>query len=207
LNTVQTAGIISKWLTEHYLEISGTVLGLVYIYLSVRQKIWTWPFGIATSVVYAFVFYASRFYAGMGLQIYYVAMSVYGWYFWLRGKRAVESKELPVSKISTGQTGWSIILFLISFISIYFFLSLRTDSPVPLMDALTTSLSIVATWLLAGKILENWLIWIIANLLSIGLYMFQNLWPTVLLFGTYEVLAIVGYFQWKRSMQNQPDEK
>jgi nicotinamide mononucleotide transporter len=207
LNTDQTANIITNWLTVHYLEFSGAVLGLIYISLSVRQKILTWPFGIATSVLYAFVFYASRFYAGMGLQIYYVAMSVYGWYFWLRGKRAVDSKELPVSKINAGQMGWSILIFLISFISIYFFLSYKTDSPVPLMDALTTSLSIVATWMLAGKILENWLIWIIANLLSIGLYMFQNLWPTVILFGTYEVLAIVGYFQWKHSMQIHPDEK
>jgi nicotinamide mononucleotide transporter len=207
LNTVQTSGIITNWISEHYLELTGTVLGLVYIYLSVRQKIWTWPFGIATSVVYAFVFFASRFYAGMGLQIYYVAMSVYGWYFWLRGKRSVESKELPVSNITSRQMGWSISIFLISFISIYFFLSSHTDSPVPLMDALTTSLSIVATWMLARKILENWLIWIIANLLSIGLYMFQNLWPTVILFSTYEVLAIVGYFQWKHSMQIQPDEK
>jgi nicotinamide mononucleotide transporter len=207
LNTAQAINIILNWLTVHYLELSGAALGLIYIYLSIRQKIWTWPFGIATSVLYAFVFYASRFYAGMGLQIYYVAMSVYGWYFWLRGKRAVESKELPVSKISAKQTGWSIVLFLISFISIYFFLSLQTDSPVPLMDALTTSLSIVATWMLAGKILENWLIWIIANLLSVGLYMFQNLWPTVILFTTYEVLAIVGYFQWKKSMQIRPDEK
>jgi nicotinamide mononucleotide transporter len=207
LNTVQTAGIITKWFSEHYLELSGAVLGLAYIFLSVRQKIWTWPFGIATSVVYAFVFYATSFYAGMGLQIYYVAMSVYGWYFWLRGKRDAESKELPVSKITSRQMGWCILLFFISFISIYFLLSYKTDSPVPLMDALTTSLSIVATWMLAGKILENWLIWIIANLLSIGLYMFQNLWPTVILFGTYEVLAIVGYFQWKHSMQIHPDEK
>jgi nicotinamide mononucleotide transporter len=167
----------------------------------------TWPFGIATSVLYAFVFHASRFYAGMGLQIYYVAMSVYGWYFWLKGIRPDASKELPVSKITTRQIGWSVVLFLISFISIFFFLSLRTDSPVPLMDALTTSLSIVATWMLARKILENWLIWIIANLFSIGLYIFQNLWPTVLLFGAYEILAIYGYFQWKRSMQYQSDEK
>jgi nicotinamide mononucleotide transporter len=207
LNTVHTASIITNWIAGHYPELSGAVLGLIYISLSVRQKIMTWPFGIATSVLYAFVFYTSRFYAGMGLQIYYVAMSVYGWYFWLRGKRAIESKELPVSKITAGQTGWSVLLFLISFVSIYLFLNLQTDSPVPLLDALTTSLSIVATWMLARKILENWLIWIIANLFSIGLYMFQNLWPTVILFGAYEVLAIYGYFQWKHSMQIQPDEK
>jgi len=207
LNNAQSAYFIINWLTEHYLELTGTVLGLIYISLSVRQKIMTWPFGIATSVVYAFVFFASRFYAGMGLQIYYVAISVYGWFYWLRGKRTDESKELSASKITPRLIGWSVLLFLISFISMYLFLSFKTDSPVPLMDGLTTSLSVVATWLLARKILENWLIWIIANLLSIGLYMFQNLWPTAILFGVYEVLAIYGYFQWKRRMQNQPDEK
>lgn len=207
MSFVQILSAATNWFSGHYLELSGAVLGLVYISLSVRQKILTWPFGIATSVLYAFVFYSSRFYAGMGLQIYYVAISVYGWYYWLKGKRLLDSKELPVSKITTGTMGWSVLLFFVSFISMYFFLSLKTDSPVPLMDALTTSLSIVATWMLARKILENWLVWIIADLLSVGLYMFQNLWPTAILFGVYEILAIYGYYQWKRGMQKQPDEQ
>jgi nicotinamide mononucleotide transporter len=78
-----------------------------------------------------------------------------------------------------------------------------TDSPVPYLDAVSTSLSIVATWMLARKILENWLLWIVADLISTGLYIYKGLWPTTVLFLVYTVLAVVGYFQWKRSLEVQ----
>jgi nicotinamide mononucleotide transporter len=193
--------IITDWLSANYIELSGAILGLVYVFFSVRQKVMTWPAGIATSIVYAYVFFTSRFYAGMGLQIYYVAISVYGWYYWVKGERPDPSKDLPVRKISSSQMVWSLLIFIPTFIILYLILSLKTDSPVPALDALTTSLSIVATWLLARKILENWLIWIVADLVYIGLYLYKNLWPTVILFLAYEALAIFGYLQWKRSLQ------
>lgn len=194
------AGILTDWLSSHYLELAGAVLGVVYIFLSVREKILTWPAGIATSVIYAFVFFNSRFYAGMGLQIYYVAVSIYGWVHWLKGRRPDESKVLPVKRASGGEWFWSVLIFSVSFTGLFFFLKYRTDSPVPFMDALTTAMSIVGTWLLARKVLENWLIWIVADLASVVLYIYQGLWPTVFLFAVYLSLAVVGYFKWKRSM-------
>jgi nicotinamide mononucleotide transporter len=193
-------GILTDWLSRHYIELSGAILGLVYVFLSVRQSIWTWPAGIATSVLYAYVFYASRFYAGMGLQVYYVVISVYGWVYWLKGKRIDESKELPVRRATARELSWSLLIFFVTFIFLFLFLKYRTDSPVPLMDAVTTSMSIVATWMLARKILENWLIWMVADSASVGLYVYKNLWPTTVLFCVYLALAVLGYYKWKRSM-------
>lgn len=195
---------ITNWLTGHYAELAGTILGLIYITLSVRQKVLTWPFGIATSVVYAWVFYATRFYAGMGLQLYYVAISIYGWIYWVSGKSKTRAGELPVTRINRPTAVYGILLAAGSFILLYFLLTHKTDSPVPFMDALTTALSIAATWLLARKVLENWLVWIVTDLLCIGLYASQNLWATVVLFAVYEALAIYGYFQWKSSMRANP---
>jgi len=194
---------ITDWLVGHWAELTGAILGIVYILLSVRQKTLTWAFGIATSVVYAWVFYSSRFYAGMGLQVYYVAVSIYGWFYWISGKQKGKSGEIPVRSLDLTSGLISSLLAAGSFILLYLLLSLRTDSPVPFMDALTTALSIAATWLLARKVLENWLLWIVTNLLCIGLYAWQNLWPTVVLFSVYEALAVYGYFRWKRSMQVQ----
>jgi len=194
---------VTDWLAGHYAELTGALLGIIYILLSVRQKVLTWAFGIATSVVYAWVFYTSRFYAGMGLQIYYVAVSIYGWSYWMSGKQKGKPGELPVRSSDRTTAVYGMLLAAGSFTLLYLLLSLKTDSPVPFMDALTTALSIAATWLLARKILENWLIWILTNLLCIGLYAYQNLWPTVVLFIVYEALAVYGYFRWKRSMQVQ----
>jgi nicotinamide mononucleotide transporter len=193
--------ILTEWLSVNWIELTGAILGMIYIVLSIKQHIWTWPTGIATSILYIAVFFHSRFYAGMGLQVYYVIISLYGWYFWLKGKRPDQSKELPVSKLTSKYLIWSVIIFLFCFTVLNLILSRLTDSPVPVMDAFTTSLSIVATWMLARKILENWLCWIVADAAGIGLYIYKGLWPTTALFMVYTLMAGVGYYQWKKNMR------
>jgi nicotinamide mononucleotide transporter len=192
--------ILTDWLSVNYVELLGALLGLAYIILSIRQNILTWPTGMATSLLYVVVFFHSRFYAGMGLQIYYVIMSLYGWYYWLKGKRPEKSEELPVGRINSRQIAVSAVVFLVCFAILYLFLSKYTDSPVPVLDSMTTSLSIVATWMLARKILENWLLWVVTDLISTGLYIYKSLWPTTGLFLVYTGLAVYGYYQWKRTL-------
>ncbi len=189
------------WLSANYIELCGALLGLAYIVFSTRQHILTWPTGMATSLLYAVVFFHSRFYAGMGLQVYYVVMSIYGWYYWLKGKRQASSDELPVTRITPRQTAASAIIFLVCFAGLFVFLYSYTDSPVPVLDSVTTSFSIIATWLLARKVLENWLIWIVSDLVSSGLYIYKSLWPTTILFLVYTALAVYGYVSWKRSIK------
>ena len=201
------AEIIIEWLLSNKIELLGAILGILYIFFSIRQNILTWPTGLLTSVLYVIVFFQARLYADMGLQVYYVFISFYGWYFWLRGKKPNQKKQIPV-QITTNQLR---LLLLISTVILYVVilnvLLNFTDSDVPYMDSLTTSLSIVATWMLAKKYIGHWLIWIFVDAFSAGLYVYKGLWPTVILFLIYTAMAILGYKEWKKDLTADNIEK
>jgi len=192
--------LIIKWLSGNYIELLGAILGIIYIFFSIRQSILTWPVGLLTSLLYVWVFFVSKLYADMGLQMYYVFISIYGWYEWLRGNMKDKSKILKVSRLSLKLGFMLSIISLLIFILIWIILKNYTDSPVPVADALATSLSIVATWMLARKILEHWLVWIFVDFFSIGLFWYKDLLPTVILFGVYTVMAFVGFKAWKKEL-------
>jgi nicotinamide mononucleotide transporter len=195
--------LITEWLTVHYIEVLGAILGLCYILFSIRQSILTWPTGLATSVLYIFVFFRAKFYADMALQFYYVFISIYGWYLWNKGNPSEKNNSLPIKQLNFKMIINSVAVSSVLFIVIYFILKNHTDSPVPVMDALTTALSIVATYLLARKFIEHWLIWIFVDLVSAGLYVYKSLWPTVILFVVYTLMAIAGFREWKKDLKVQ----
>jgi nicotinamide mononucleotide transporter len=192
--------IFFEWLSTHYIEISGAVLGILYIFLSIRQNIFTWPTGLATSVLYIYVFFQSKFYADMGLQVYYVGISLYGWYFWLKGEKKDNKIVVPVTKLTKNKLLFLIPVVIIIYFIILFVLLNYTDSPVPYMDSMTTALSIVATWMLARKILEHWLIWIFVDAISAGMYIYKELWATTILMAVYTIMAFIGYSKWKKDL-------
>ena len=200
------AETITTWFWGNKTELLGAILGILYIFFSIRQHILTWATGLLTSGLYIMVFFQSGFYADMGLQVYYVGISIYGWYYWLKGGKARRSEpgeQLPVKRfpkkffIKTALATFFIYLVLL-FILLNF-----TNSTVPFMDSLTTALSITATWMLARKYIEHWLIWIFVDILSAGLYIYKNLWPTVVLFIVYTVMAIMGYWEWKKDLNRK----
>jgi nicotinamide mononucleotide transporter len=195
--------ILLEWLSANMIELLGAILGLVYIFLSIRQSILTWPTGLLTSIFYIIVFYRSGFYADMGLQVYYVAISIYGWLYWLKGKKPVNERKIPVRR--TNKSLWlkiSLVTIIFFFIILSILLNF-TNSSVPYMDSMTTALSITATWMLARKYIEHWLIWIFVDLFSSGLYIYKNLWPTVILFVIYTIMAWLGYKQWQKDLKSQ----
>jgi len=167
---------------------------------SIRQNILTWPTGLLTSLLYVFVFFQSKFYADMGLNVYYVGISLYGWYYWLRGGKRNSKAELPIQKAGLKKIFYLIPITIIIYGVILFVLLNYTDSPIPYMDSMTTALSIVATWMLARKIIEHWIIWIFVDLFSTGLYIYKGLWPTTILFLVYTVMAIIGFIQWRKKL-------
>lgn len=192
-----------EWFLTNKIEVLGAILGLFYIVFSIRQNILTWPTGLLTSALYVVVFFRSGFYADMGLQLYYVFISMYGWYFWLRGS-SKESTDVGAPQVrKTSKKLWIrlTLLFFVLYAAILFILLNFTDSTVPFMDTLTTALSIVATWMLAKKYIEHWLIWIFVDLVSTGLYVYKNLWPTVILFLVYTLMAVVGYREWRKDLK------
>ncbi|WP_297089573.1 nicotinamide riboside transporter PnuC [uncultured Draconibacterium sp.] len=189
--------IIVEWLLDNKIELLGAILGLSYIYFSIKQHILTWPTGLLTSLLYVIVFYNSKLYADMGLQAYYVVISIYGWYFWVKGKKQNEKK---VAVKSTRKILWIklLVVSIILYAILYYVLCKYTNSDVPHMDSMTTALSLVATWMLARKYLEHWLIWIFVDAFSVGLYLYKGLWATVFLFIVYTVMAVLGYLEWKK---------
>ena len=192
---------VTEWLLSNKIELLGAILGILYIRFSIRQSILTWPTGLLTSLLYVIVFFKSALYAAMGLQVYYVAISFYGWYFWLKGKNTNNKSLLPVSTVN--KKLWvKIGAFSILIYSVILFILIKfSDSDVPFLDSLTTSFSIVATWMLAKKYLENWIIWIFVDVVSTGLYIYKSLWPTVILFLVYTIMAFFGYIEWKKDLK------
>jgi nicotinamide mononucleotide transporter len=191
---------IIKWLSGNYIEFLGAILGIVYVFFSIRQNILTWPVGLLTSILYVWVFFDSKLYADMGLQMYYVIISVYGWYEWLNGNQESAGSKLKVSHLSLNLGLLLSLISLILFVFIWFILSFFTDSQVPVADALATALSIVATWMLARKILEHWLVWIFVDTFSIGLFVYKGLLATVILFAVYTTMAVVGFIEWRKEI-------
>ena len=185
----------------------GVITALIYLYFSIRQKIWLWPFGILTSAFYIYVFFNGRLYADMGLQVYYLLISFYGWYFWLSGSKKQNGKHLKVSFLSRKL---ALALLLITVIIFWFLVWALNILPALLeilpsdliyWDAFTTAASIVATWMLTRKIIEQWLVWIVVDLISMGLYIYKGLYLTSGLFLVYTLLAIYGYYEWKKEIK------
>ncbi len=196
-------GEIVLWLKTYAIEIFGVISGLLYLVFSIRQNIWLWPLGLITSALYIYVFFTARLYADMGLQVYYLLVSLYGWYNWKFHPENEEKQELPISTLNKKSVlilfGVSLLIYgIIAFILVNF-----TDGDIPYWDAFTTAFSITATWMLARKILEQWLVWIVVDAVSMGLYIYKGLYPTVILFFVYTTLAIVGYIKWKKDYQRQ----
>lgn len=194
--------VVFSWFTNNYIEFLGTVFGLIYIFFSIKQNILLWPVGIITSALYIYVFFYSKFYADMSLQVYYLIISFYGWYSWLHGKnKNSETNQIQIIN-TTKKLGFILIVITFGlFIFIAFILKNYTDSPLPYWDSFTTSASIVATWMLTKKYIDQWLIWIIVDAVSLCLYIYKGLYSTSFLFLVYTILAIIGYFEWKKEIK------
>ena len=191
--------MIFDYIRTNWIEITGAILSLIYLYLSINQKVSLWFFGIVSSVFYIVVFFQSKLYADMSLQFYYVVISVYGWINWKHGKSG-DKEELPTTKASgTLLIKISIATGLI-YLVYYFVLAKFTDSTIPKVDSLVGALSIIGTWMLARKLLENWIVWIVVDGLCVGLYIYKELYPTTVLFAIYTVMSVIGYRQWKKSL-------
>lgn len=187
-----------QWLVDHYVEVCGTLTGFLYLGFSIRQHFLTWPVGLLNALFYIVVFFTSKIYADMSLQFYYVAISIYGWWHWLHGSEP--GQTLRVSRTSFALWLKLLAASVLLFVVIAYVLVRFTDSPVPYWDAVTTALSIVATWMLAQKKIEHWLLWVVVDAISIGLFLVKELYPTTLLFLVYTILAVYGYYEWRKEL-------
>jgi nicotinamide mononucleotide transporter len=178
-------------------ESIATVLGIISVGLLVRQNIWCWPTGIVMVTLYIFVFYDARLYSDMGLQVAYVVMQIYGWYYWVFGGE--ERNKLPVSRIA-GSTALAWLgVMLAGTAGLGYMMDKYTDADLAYWDAATTVMSLVAQYLQALKTLECWLLWIAVDVLAVGIYAYKGLVPTTVLYTVFLGLATWGYIEWRRS--------
>ncbi|MDR1652636.1 MAG: nicotinamide riboside transporter PnuC [Prevotellaceae bacterium] len=194
---------ILNYLSQNTLEIAGTVFSLIYIYLSVKEKIALWIFGILAAMCYAVVFFQSKIYAGLTLQMYYICISIYGFWNWKFGAGKDADSRLPVKKTKAKQWIIFAIAATLIFFAYFFVLKRFTDSTVPFGDSFATALCVVGAMMLAKKLLENWLIFIVADAFAVGLYLYQGLYLTACLFAVYSAMAVAGYLRWRAILNNR----
>ena len=193
------------------LEIIGACVGLVYLWLELRASIYLWIAGVVMPFIYLFVYFNAGLYADVGINIYYLLAALYGWIKWMKRKgfssvsASAGTEEKPLLITHTPPHLWwrlaaiaAILFAAIASILIFF-----TDSTVPYANSFITSLSIIGLWQLAHKHVEMWLTWIVVDVVCCVLYYHKELPYTSALYGIYTVVAVYGYFKWKRLMIEQ----
>lgn len=186
------------WLFEWSpLEGVAAAFGVISVFLSTRQNILSWPTAIVNVSLYTLVFYQGRLYGQMGLQLVYLALSVYGWYQWLHGGE--QHGALRVRRASPRLLIGLGVLNLAAFLALAAILR-QTDAALPWLDALLTTTSLVAQWMMTRKILENWVLWIALDLVYVPMFISQRLYATAMLYAAFLVLAVMGVLEWRRSL-------
>jgi len=180
------------------IEIIAVVFGLASVWSMKKESILAFPFGIINVLFYVYICFASKLYAYAGINVFFAVMSVYGWYNWSRKDQNMEN--IQISQCSLKE------LIIDSIALIFFFVLLRillveyTDSIVPTWDALTTAIYIIAMWLLARKRIENWIVWIIGDTISIGLFAYEKLYFSSFQFLVFTIIAILGFIEWRKKL-------
>ena len=183
-------------------EIFGLFTGTLSIALLIRQNIWTWPVGIAYTVASLHVFFTAKLYADFTLHFFFLIMSLYGWYYWLRGNNRIDS-ELLVSREKKKVLVYSLVICSVAIIFTSNLFTLCTDADLPYWDSTTSILSIFAIWLQSRKKIESWIFWLIIDILSVGIYFYKELYFYSLLYSIYVVMAFLGYVTWLESYRDE----
>jgi nicotinamide mononucleotide transporter len=188
----------------NYLEILGTIVGLIYLWLEYKASIHLWIVGIIMPAIYLVVYYKAGLYADFGINIYYLLAAIYGYIVWKYGfkKNKKEGKQdLPITHMPMKAYMVVTLIFITIWWLIGLFLIMYTNSNVPVGDSFITALSIIAMWMLAQKYAEQWLAWIAVDAVSCGLYIYKDLYFTSALYGLYTIIAIFGYYKWVKLMK------
>lgn len=194
-------GIVNGIYQTSGLEWVAVICGVASVIYSMRENILVYPTGIISVLIYVYLAFEYKLYADMGVNGYYFVMSVYGWYYWTNTDG--NKDQIPVTINSVRENFYSMGILAGSFGILVYVLINFTDSDVPFWDASTTAFAILGMWLMARKKLENWIAWIITDLISIPLYFYKGLVLTSFQFLIFTILATMGYFAWKKSLEEK----
>lgn len=191
---LQMLAALSGW------EATAVVLAVAYLLLAIRLSVWCWPAAILSAAIYTVLMYRAALYMESVLQVFYIAMAVYGWYCWARGDERTDGTPLrdwpPAFHLPP--------LALIAVLTVLSGYALsHTDAAYPYADSFTTWGAIVTTWMVAQKVLQNWYYWFVIDALSVFLFLQRGLVLTALLFALYLVMIVSGYLSWRRALAEQ----
>ena len=193
------------------IDLAGLVLGLVYLWLEFKASIWLWLVSVIMPIVHGYLYLARGLYADFGMEVYYVLAAIYGYAMWRWSRsraaatqnHASPEQERPITRFPLSRVLPVTIVGLVLWAVIYWILITWTDSSVPVCDSFTTALSMVALWALAQKYAEQWLLWLVVDLVCTVLYIYKQIPFTAALYGFYTIMAVLGYRQWLGMMRRQ----
>lgn len=188
------------WHQQTWLEITGVITGLLCVALAAINNIWNWPIAVVSVGIYIFIFFNAHLYADMGLQVYFMIMNFYGWYYW--NQKPASEEKAPVLIVTQRELVYATIAVIV-FTFILGSLLKYTPASYPFLDSFCAACSLVGQVFLARKVLENWLIWIFVDVIYVGIYIFKHLELTAIMYGIYVILALWGYFDWRRDYKKQ----
>lgn len=198
---------------DKILEVLGFSIGLLYLWWEYHADSRLWFASIVMPTISMWIYFNKGLYADFSINIYYFVIAIYGYLVWTRAKRRgldvsreeekKHKKDLPITHVPRRSLLWATVVFLVLWGTMYCGLRFLTDSTVPLADAFTTALSIVAMWMLARKYLEQWFAWIAVDAVCVGLYAYKGIYLYAVLYALYTVIAFVGYRNWRKLMARQ----
>ncbi len=199
---------IIEFSKNNWLEIAGVVFSVIYLYFSINRKLWLWAVGIISSAIYVVVFFRASLYADMIQNIYYVIISIYGLITWIKDRDNLDKRtyEVEVYKTPLKKIAPIILAWLSIHATIYCFTKFMPEilgissASIPLIDSCLTSMAFIASWMLAKKYIEQWVLWIFVDFAYIVVYAYRELYLTCFLFLIYTSMAIVGYVKWKEHL-------
>lgn len=191
--------LVDNILSSSWLEAVAVVFGLLSVWYARKENILVYPTGIVNVLIYVYLCFSVKLYADMGINAFYFVMSVYGWYKWTH--KGGEAYTRPISRAGLRENLYAVAGTLLFFLAIYLLLKHFTDSTVPYWDAFTTALFIIGMWMMALKKIENWIYWIIGDLLVIPLFAYKGLVLTSFQYLVFLGLAVAGYLEWRRRLR------
>ena len=183
-------------------ELAGFVLSLAMVYCNIKEIHWGWPMAILSSALYGLVFWNSQLYGEASLQLMFILGAFWGWHQWRKGTQSnnpemQNASALQISQLSRVELKQTAAATLLAWPVLAYFLKSYTDSDVAIWDALVTSLSLLGQYLLAKKKIENWWVWLVVNIITVGLMLMKSLWLTALLYVLFAILSYIGLKAWR----------
>lgn len=183
----------------------GLLFGLLAVLFLIKESIWTWPWGIAYTCISLWVFWKEQLYGDLLLHVLYLILNIYGWYHWLHPN--TDDDELHITNIPIYNLLMVLALSAAGIFIFGFFLSEYTDASVPYWDSTTSILSVAAMWMTTQKRIENWILWLIIDIIATGIYIYKSMYFYALLYFVYIGMAVAGYLEWKKLQKLETSSK